>query len=154
MTPSPPPVTQEERDELILAIDFDHYDRADEIADAILALGYRKPTPLPDDLEELERLARAVIALAPQAHKHDGIVTCPLCDGDGDVDAVTVADSTAIFVAGLQAFGVGASLEILEAYVDACTPQSILSLLSWIRGATEGRTEAVESPVATGEDRK
>jgi len=63
MTPSPPPVTQEEHDThseiyRIAVVVTGDQPTADEIALRLVAAGYRKPTPLPDDLEELERLAR------------------------------------------------------------------------------------------------
>ena len=83
------------------------------------------------DLDAIEARAEALKQYA-LVEMDSGTLTCPMCDGDGEVDSV-LFDSQSHPVS-IQAFGMGAELEAAEQFVEHA-PTDILALCRELRAA-------------------
>lgn len=73
-------------------------------------------------------------------------VDCPMCGGDGNVDAVT-AEPYEPYPLGVQYFGVGDDHVTLQAFSDAANPTAVLAILDELERVT-GERETMRDGIA------
>lgn len=86
--------------------------------------------------DEKERLRELALAATPQNFDtaetvDDGEYECPMCSGDGYLEAKTYTNYDNIAL-GVQFFGIGDAHKAAEDYYRAANPQTILALLDEI----------------------
>ncbi len=91
------------------------------------------PSPMTTDLK---KLAEAAKKATPQnfdtaQSKDSEVYGCPLCDGEGEVEADTYTNYDGVPI-GVRFFGIGQEHIDAEAYYRAANPKAILSLISSI----------------------
>ncbi len=98
-------------------------------------------------LRDLAGKANKEYPLECEPVKEGFVYDCPLCDG-GQVDSEEAVTAFSQYAAGVQIFGIGDSLNNMEAYVHAANPENILRLLD----ALEVAETALETAEAALED--
>ncbi len=71
----------------------------------------------PIDLKRLRELLANAPKYPEAAPRSDGIYTCPMCDGEASVEAVSATG--VLMVGGIQCFGIGTDHQNLEALARA-----------------------------------
>ncbi|MDE1188537.1 MAG: hypothetical protein PW844_19000 [Pantoea sp.] len=97
-------------------------------------------------LNELVELAGKVTALnldtAQSVKDEDGYIECPLCCGEGHVDAENDYCNIDAVPLGVQFYGIGPEHGLAEQYFRAANPAAILAIAEYVKGLEEIRAAA------------
>lgn len=109
------------------------------------------------DLKTLRQTLRDLAGKASKEYplecepvKEGFVYDCPLCDG-GQSESESAVTAFSQYAAGVQVFGIGESLNNLEAYVHAANPENILRLLDALEEAEKALEEITGGDLASGE---
>lgn len=104
------------------------------------------------DLDAIEVAAQACSALdldTAQDRRDGGVVECPCCHGEGDVNLESDFCNFDGLALGVQFYGIGPAHGVAERYLRIANPRAVLELVKACRAASPEAAEAGWQPIET-----